>query len=559
MTSTPHTAGKGGAIAPPDLTELLPIRCNVSDETLGENIRAAMKRKLPIVNFKRKHDGVALLVGGGPSLMGDIETIRTLQADGAKIFALNGAAKWLATKGIIADALILMDARPHNFRFVEECPKETVLYLATQCPPEVFNSAEGREVITWHAPTGGMSGVTETRKAAFICGGTSVGIRAIHLVCVLGYRTLHLFGYDSSYAGNEAHAYQQVENESDRLVECFVAGMRFVSTPWMIRQADDFRDVAYLLAKHGVDTHVHGGGLLPMIAHEMANHDGVLRVVYDLAKAPASWDFTTFLVMAEIEKRSRGYDKISVSIKAGPNDGFRADKLPTTIQAQRNMLEHVVKPAVTMIGGELSDHERGEEYAYTHAAICGLARRGCEIPRFKAPDWAKNFIQRKTGNRHPIVITLREAEYWPDRNSNIEAWARFAREHENVVIIRDTAYAHSDTGFEGLDICPEASLDINCRLALYEQAAINLSVSTGPCNLLVFSECPYLIFNIFPPGYLEAERWSAMTGLEMNSQWPWASHKQRLVWEPDDYEVISREFKDAILKIASPQIVCAAE
>lgn len=551
--------GKGGAAAPPNLAELLPVCCNVADDVLVANIRASMKREFPVVNFMPGHDGVALLVGGGPSAKDEIAEIAKRQKDGAKIFALNGVSAWLAQQGVIADALVLLDARPHNARFVSEAPKTTVLYLSSQCAPEVFDAADGREVITWHAPTGGLSGVVEERPAAFICGSTSVGIRAMHLVAALGYREEHLFGYDSSYAGDDAHAYQQVENESDRRIECFVGGHRFVSTPWMIRQADDFKYIAIVAMDAGVSLHVHGGGLLPMIAHEMANHDGVLRAVYDLTKAPASWDFTTWLVMAEIERRSRGYDSLLVSIKAGPNDGFRADKLPTTVEAQRVMLANVVKPAIRMVDADFGDHERGEEYPYTASHICALARRGVEIPKFKAPEWARESVRKRLGGRRPIVITLREAGYWENRNSNLSAWAKFAKEHSNVVIVRDAENANDESGFYGIDHYAAASLNINFRAALYEQAAVNLSVSHGPCNLLVFSDSPYLIFNMAPEGYFDPEHISRMTGLEIGGQWPWATKQQRVVWEPDSYETITREYQKFILENLTPGAMCAAD
>src|ERR1700674_665739 len=70
----------------------LPLVCNVPDEVLYANIAATVARGHPLIKATAPHDGVALLVGGGPSIEDDLEEIRKLWRAGATIFALNGAA-----------------------------------------------------------------------------------------------------------------------------------------------------------------------------------------------------------------------------------------------------------------------------------------------------------------------------------------------------------------------------------------------------------------------------------------------------------------------------------
>lgn len=137
----------------PSLQALLPLVCNVPDDVLFSNMRAAAERGLPLIRAIPPHDEIAVICGGGPSLGDDIETLREMQQHGCKIFALNNVGHFLLERGITADALVVLDARPHNSRFVKGMPAQTKLYIATQCAPETFEAVTaGAEVIAWHPP-----------------------------------------------------------------------------------------------------------------------------------------------------------------------------------------------------------------------------------------------------------------------------------------------------------------------------------------------------------------------------------------------------------------------
>jgi hypothetical protein len=93
---------------------MLPLVCNVPDEILFANMHSADARGFPLIQAIPPHDEIAVICGGGPSLGDDIETIREMQQHGCKIFALNNVGHFLLERGIIADALVVLDARPHN-------------------------------------------------------------------------------------------------------------------------------------------------------------------------------------------------------------------------------------------------------------------------------------------------------------------------------------------------------------------------------------------------------------------------------------------------------------
>jgi hypothetical protein len=555
------------------LAEALPLCVNTADETLFGNMRAAVAAGYPLIAGVRPHNEVALLVGGGPSLEETRDEIAKLDEVGAHVFALNGAGIWLQENGIIPDAVIVLDARPHNARFVANISRLAVLYLATQCDPAVFEAGKNNEIVAWHPNMDGTSGVIEPRyrETIFIGSGTSVGMRAMRLVHVLGYRTVHLFGYDSSYRDDEAHAYPQAENDSDLPRECFCGGRRFVSTGWMIRQADDFKHIAAGLMTEGMTIHVHGDGLLPEVARQgnalpMVTLSTVAgcerdasRAVYDLGKCPASWDFLNWLVMAEMGRRLAGRNgPLRVAFRPGPNGGFRDDGLPLSVAERQGMFNNVMRPALALVRAiEDATAADGVEYeGYSPRPISDAARVGQDVPVLHAPGSYLAAVDRwlyrdlwkfaEDGNGKGLVtITLREAEHWPHRNSAIGEWLRFASDLDKqgyrVVFVRDTAKADIPLEFA---TCPRASWDLLYRAALYERAVCNLMVANGPLALLVYGQKPWLLFKMLnqptDPEYNPAsEEWyRTFVGIEPRGQYPWSSKLQRIVWDTDSYSAI---------------------
>lgn len=524
---------------PLDLT----LACNTSYDDISANILVNSRRALPWVQDTKPHERVAVLVGGGPSLADTVEGIRSASAAGHQIFALNGAEKWLSRHGIPVDYQVVIDSRQKNIEFVRGSWARG-FYLASQCHPDLFDEIGSAAGVTLMHMAG--CGVDESELQ--ICGGITVGLSAMSLVYALGYREVHLFGYDSSDREGDGHAYAQAEDGAEsKRVEVWCGGRKFVAQPALIGQARVFPQWASLFLQHGVSLHVHGSGLLPTIAEEMQRPIPEDAACYDLGKAPASWDFLCWLVRAEMEKRQRGCDKpLRVAIMPGPKDGFRDDDLPGDKAARQQMLDNVMRPAIAMIGA-VEDFEayRGHELPYSLRAVSDMARRGIDVPKFVAPKGDAAWVEGWLGGlQAPIVITLREAEHWPLRNSNIEAWLAFARaraeEGEMVIFVRDTAHC-GEQHLDGFPTCPMASQHVGIRAALYARAKVNLFVCNGPMAFAMFGERPFLIFKQLSEGYpCGPDFWRESIGVEVGFQYPWARADQRLIWADDTLDEIEK-------------------
>lgn len=268
-------------------------------------------------------------------------------------------------------------------------------------------------------------------------------------------------------------------------------------------------------------------------------------VGFDLNYFAASWQFLQFLINAELNK-PHGHQLV-VGIRA--TNKYLSMEGGRTAEDSEALVQNVMIPAIGLIGAVMPAASEGAVCSpsqYYQEVIEG-AKQGRKIPKFTVPTRPLTEAAAWLGGRKPVVITLRECRYWPKRNSNLDAWTRFAHDcGEDVIFVRDTAKA--DEPIEGFETCPRASRDLLFRAALMAQAKANLHVANGPCMLSFYSDVPFLNFKqLCPehPDYWPGQAgWWRLTGLEVGEQFPWLNPTQRLTWTDDSYENIVRKWEE---------------
>jgi len=258
----------------------------------------------------------------------------------------------------------------------------------------------------------------------------------------------------------------------------------------------------------------------------------VSHVVYSMAHDPLGFDFIVWLITAEMQRVREG---APAPLKVG--FWFGADPERTKSDPNRMAwLNNVFRPALSLIGA-VEDEK----------AIYGT-RREMFVAREIVMAWqvGQKIPKLRTTKRSKfpgyVTITLREADHWPARNSNIEAWTRFGRylqeQGEKVVFIRDTAKADEPLG--RWETWPDASKDLHCRMAAYQEAKTNWLIANGPIALCQFSDFPWV--EVVPtdigPDYEPNTGlfWRDCHGVKIGEQFPWARPDQRFLWKKDTFE-----------------------
>lgn len=263
-------------------------------------------------------------------------------------------------------------------------------------------------------------------------------------------------------------------------------------------------------------------------------------VVYNLANGPLGFDFAIWLIEAEMRRiRAGAPAPLVVAFFSGRNRETHVDR---NSQHRRAWLDSVFRPALRLIGAiedaaALGGHTKE---MFVTRDICKAARAGEAVPRFRALPTEEPLPLPEQF----VSITLREANHWPHRNSDLPVWTKFAAylQHrgENVVFLRDTGKADWPLGGD-FQTCPAASVDLVRRMELYSRAKCNLFVANGPVSLCVFSDHPWMQFvTLEPDGSAWIPDtpvfWAKSHGVPVGGQYPWSNERQRMIWQPPTYE-----------------------
>lgn len=245
----------------------LEVACNTNYDNMLENIKHSLSLNLPLLQGQKPHNAHACIVGGGPSLGRELENIRTRQFHGQQIFATNNAYKYLKEKRITSDFHLMMDSRVENTEFV---PEEATCLYASRCHPAVFDKASKCNVTLWHELLDGIQEITkdDPRETSWVGGGSTIGLKAMAIAYILGYRNLHLYGMDSSYKETH-HSYPQSLNDEEITIDVIFNGKPYKCAPWMVTQAEEFKELVTALVEMGCTITVHGTGLIPDISKVM--------------------------------------------------------------------------------------------------------------------------------------------------------------------------------------------------------------------------------------------------------------------------------------------------
>lgn len=287
---------------------------NIEEERMRANVRvntaAGHRQVRPHIPQPKE----VLLIGGGPSLNEQLPTIRRMRDEGCLLVTMNGAYNWALANGLSVSGTIVVDAREFNARFTKPVMPGVHYMLGSQCDPAVFEGIPREQVYLWNTtaelikdildeivPTqkiearSGLvippealarfegtndgtkfSGVIEDNQWYGVMGGSTVMLRALPLLRMLGYMKFHLFGCDSCVSTDaDHHAYPQPENDGTPVFPTIVGGRKFLCTPWQMAQAHQFIDMVKYVGNL-FELEVYGDGLLAHILKHASDLD-VLR------------------------------------------------------------------------------------------------------------------------------------------------------------------------------------------------------------------------------------------------------------------------------------------
>jgi SAM-dependent methyltransferase len=245
-----------------DANELLEkTALNIESELVHKNVSINIKRGFQQVMPHPTNDVEIMLIGGSPSLAKNIEKIRELRQNGVRPIAMNGAYKYCLDNGIKPSGLVVLDARPHNVRFVEPVIEDCKYFIASQCDPALFDNLPAERTYIWHTAAENVKELLNEQYGSDwwpVPGGSTVLLRSIALFRMLGFKRIHIFGCDSCLDGDAHHAYDQKENDGQPALAVTVGTKIFYCHPWMISQAQEFINMIKMMGDE-IELEVYDG------------------------------------------------------------------------------------------------------------------------------------------------------------------------------------------------------------------------------------------------------------------------------------------------------------
>jgi hypothetical protein len=308
-----------------------------------------------------------------------------------------------------------------------------------------------------------------------------------------------------------------------------------------------------------------------------------LQFFYDFSISPITFDFASYLAAAEVERRLRRLGGINVIFVMGGHDGVREETseydAAVNSEARRSRIRQILLPMLAFLptirgfvvcdtreqADSLISAEPGHIYPADYrvflprqpdkSVIHQHSRGGVPIwPMFRATEHGcrliAEFLEREAKGRRPIVITLRNYDHAPERNSRNEDWLAFADSLDLTIyapiFIHDS---ESVMRFPPVDFsrhiaCEAASVNLEIRMALYEAAWLNMALMHGPTELCWYNErARYLLFISVGTGAVQSEASLIRNGHRVGADLDFATSHQRIVWHADEFAVLRSEFR----------------
>jgi len=245
------------------------IVCEVNEDKdkIRENIRSNIRLNLPQVRpYETQWEKVVGIVLGGTTLKETFSDLLEKRRNGMPVITINGSHRYCITNGLTPSAMIMLDSREFNNRFVYPLVEDCKYFISSQCHPSVFENLKDNKVWIWHcAGDDNFDLLKEVYGEDYypIMGGATIALRAVHLLRMLGFHKFEMYGFDSCIMG-EHHAYEQPENDGEAVLDVMVSGKEFKCTAANYHQAKEFVDMISKTGEH-YDLAVHGDGLIHIL------------------------------------------------------------------------------------------------------------------------------------------------------------------------------------------------------------------------------------------------------------------------------------------------------
>ena len=215
-----------------------PTRNAVTMEAELKQIEIALSHKFLRLGIGKLKQETLAVVGYGPSLKDTWEQVTH------PCITTSGAHDFLIQRGFIPDFHAQCDGRDHQVKFLERPHHHVTYVMATICPPAIWERLKKHRVLLWHNCNGQhvLDWIGEHDPGGIlIAGGSNIGLSAIHIGGLMGYRKFKCFGFDGNFDKDwNRHAGVHHDPTRQDVIRRWVGQRKWFTSPQMSNSADEF-------------------------------------------------------------------------------------------------------------------------------------------------------------------------------------------------------------------------------------------------------------------------------------------------------------------------------
>ena len=175
----------------------------VSSTIRADNMRLNCPRTTGRIFELPPHDLTAILCCYGPSLRDTWPQARERKEAGkARIVTVSGAHDFMIQRGMVPDYHLECDPREHKCTYTKNPHRDTKYWVASCVHPKMLNQLPLEHTYLWHAydeESFKILNEVDPGNQGAIAGGGSIGLRAMMVLYVSGFRRFEIHGMDCSF------------------------------------------------------------------------------------------------------------------------------------------------------------------------------------------------------------------------------------------------------------------------------------------------------------------------------------------------------------------------
>jgi len=242
---------------------LPPVRthCKFGETEMLDNLKTNLALHWPnFADIQKTRSGGVVIVGAGPTVDGQVSKIKELVDNGNALIVIERMYPWCSTVGLKPDYVVALDASENVGDGFTHIQPDTVHLICGTIHPKILSLLDKYKKYIWSGSSGHNPDASALWREngyntlVVVSTGGTVVLGSMYLALILGFRNIHLFGFDLMVSPSGSEYARGVAGESvpRNYVEVVVGGKDVTTCTPYLAFAQQFFDMCETARQWGM-------------------------------------------------------------------------------------------------------------------------------------------------------------------------------------------------------------------------------------------------------------------------------------------------------------------